>query len=92
MVKPFEDAVVAAAVGKVVGPVKTDFGWHLILVTETRNKAAPPLAEVRDQIAQEVQKAAIDAFITSVTDKATITHTDEGIDPALIKDLTLLDK
>ncbi|MEI6797947.1 MAG: peptidylprolyl isomerase [Pseudomonadota bacterium] len=92
MVKPFEDAVVAAPVGKVVGPVKTDFGWHLILVSETRAKAAPPLADVQDQIAKEVQKAAIDAFITATTDKATITRTLEGIDPALIKDVTLLDK
>ena len=92
MVKPFEDAVVAAPVGKVVGPIKTDFGWHLILVTETRPKAAPPLAEVQDQIAQEVQKAAIEAFIKTSTDKATITRSIEGIDPALIKDVTLLDK
>jgi len=92
MVKPFEDAVVAATVGKVVGPIKTDFGWHLILVSETRAKAAPPLADVQDQIAKEVQKAAIDAFITATTDKATITRTLEGIDPALIKDVTLLDK
>lgn len=93
MVKPFEDAVVGAPVGKVVGPIKTDFGWHLILVTETRNKAAPALADVHDQIAQDVQKAAIADFIKSVTDKATITRADTtGIDPAVIKDLTLLDK
>ena len=93
MVKPFEDAVVAAPVGKVVGPIKTDFGWHLILVTETRNKAAPALADVHDQIAQEVQKAAIADFIKGVTDKAKITRADTtGIDPAIIKDLTLLDK
>ena len=93
MVKPFEDAVVAAPVGKVVGPIKTDFGWHLILVTETRNKAAPALADVHDQIAADVQKAAITDFIKSVTDKATITRADTaGIDPALIKDTTLLDK
>ncbi len=92
MVKPFEDAVLAAPIGKVVGPIKTDFGWHLILVSETRNKAAPALADVHDQIAQEVQKSAIATFIKSVTDKATVTRTDTGIDPALIKDTTLLDK
>lgn len=92
MVKPFEDAVVAASVGKVVGPVQTDFGWHLILVAETRTKAAPPLADVQDQIAAEVQKAAVEAFIKTTTDKATITRSLEGIDPALIKDVTLLDK
>ena len=92
MVKPFEDAVVAAPVGKVVGPSKTDCGWHLSLVSETRTKAAPPLADVQDQIAQEVQKAAIEGFIKTTTDKATITRSLEGIDPALIKDVTLLDK
>ena len=92
MVKPFEDAVVAATVGKVVGPVQTDFGWHLILVAETRTKAAPPLADVQDEIAAEVQKAAVEAFIKATTDKATITRTQEGIDPAVIKDVTLLDK
>ena len=92
MVKPFEDAVVGAPVGKVVGPIKTDFGWHLILVSETRNKAAPALADVQDQIAQEVQKAAVAAFIKAATDKATVTRSDAGIDPAVIKDVTLLDK
>ena len=92
MVKPFEDAVVAAKVGEVAGPIKSDFGWHLILVSETRNAAAPALADVHDVLGQELQKDAIAAFIKSVTDKAQITRSDEGIDPAVIKDLTLLDK
>lgn len=92
MVKPFEDAVIAAKVGEVAGPVKTDFGWHLILVSETRNSAAPALADVHDEIGAELQKAAIAAFIKSVTDSAQITRTDTAIDPAVIKDLTLLDK
>jgi len=82
MVKPFEDAVVAAK----------DFGWHLILVTETRNAAPPALADVHDELAAGVQKEAIAAFIKSVTDKADIKREETTIDPALIKDLTLLDK
>ncbi len=32
MVQEFEDAAFAASVGETVGPVKTDFGWHLIQV------------------------------------------------------------
>ena len=33
MVKPFEDAVVGAAVGAVTQPVQTQFGYHLIMRT-----------------------------------------------------------
>jgi peptidyl-prolyl cis-trans isomerase D len=32
MVQEFEDAAFAAAVGEIAGPVKTDYGWHLIQV------------------------------------------------------------
>lgn len=36
MVKPFEDACFAGDENKVVGPVKTQFGHHLIMVTGKR--------------------------------------------------------
>ncbi len=36
MVKPFEDAAFELEVGKVSNPVKTQFGWHLILVTDKK--------------------------------------------------------
>ncbi len=38
MVKPFEDAAFRAPVGKVVGPVETRFGYHLIQVLEKSDK------------------------------------------------------
>jgi peptidyl-prolyl cis-trans isomerase C len=36
MVKEFEEAAFGAQMNKVVGPVRTQFGYHLILVTESR--------------------------------------------------------
>ena len=37
MVKPFEEACFKANAGDVVGPVKTQFGWHIIKVTDVKN-------------------------------------------------------
>ena len=34
MVKEFDDVVFTGEVGKVLGPVKTQFGYHLIEITE----------------------------------------------------------
>ncbi len=34
MVKPFEDAAFDGEIGKVSEPVKTQFGWHLIMVED----------------------------------------------------------
>lgn len=41
-VAPFEEAALAAEPGEVVGPVQTEFGWHVIEVL-----APPPLEDVR---------------------------------------------
>jgi peptidyl-prolyl cis-trans isomerase C len=91
MVKPFEDAVVAAKVGEVTGPVQTDFGFHLILVKETRVAEKPTLDQLRDELAAEVENAAINAKIEELTKGATVTREGEGLDPALLKNSALID-
>jgi peptidyl-prolyl cis-trans isomerase C len=86
MVKPFEDAVLAMKAGEVAGPVQTDFGFHLIKLMETREAAKPTLDDVRDELAAEVEQAAIAAHVKGLTDAATITRPGEAIDPAKIRD------
>ncbi len=41
MVRPFEVAAFTAEEGEVVGPVKTEFGWHLIYVYEIKEDVDP---------------------------------------------------
>jgi peptidyl-prolyl cis-trans isomerase C len=91
MVKPFEDAVIAAKVGEVTAPIKTDFGYHLILVTETRTAANPPLDQIRDELATEIENAAIEAKLADLQKTATITREGEGLDPAILKNSALID-
>ena len=92
MVKPFEDAVIAAKVGEVTAPVKSDFGWHLIKVAETRIAAAPPLDDLRDELAAAIEQKAIEAHLKSLTDAATITRPGDGFDPKSLRDETIVDK
>ena len=47
MVKAFEDAAFSAPVGKVVGPVETNFGLHIIRVDEKIPAKVIPLSEVQ---------------------------------------------
>src|SRR6476659_1553071 len=60
MVKPFEDAVFAAKAGDIVGPVQTDFGYHVIKVTGITPSHVQSFDEVKGRIEADVrrQKAA----------------------------------
>ncbi len=92
MVKPFEDGVKALKVGAVSAPVKSDFGWHIIKLEETRSAANPTLDDVREELAGEIESAAVAKHLEELNAKTEITRPGEGIDPAVLKDMTILDK
>ncbi|MCK8463246.1 peptidylprolyl isomerase [Aliiroseovarius sp. S1339] len=93
MVKPFEDAVMAMEDGKISAPVETQFGWHVIKRNESRTKGAPALDEVREELAVQIETDAVEAALKALLDAATIDRIAlEGIDPAALRDMTLLDE
>ena len=67
MVKEFEDAAFAANIGEVVGPVKTQFGYHLIKVEKKNEAKEAGFAEVKDPIRAELLKRKQDqAYLAKV--------------------------
>jgi len=56
MVKPFEDAVFSMKQGEIAGPIKTDFGWHIIKLTGIRPGKQQSFDEVKGQIEQDLKR------------------------------------
>ncbi|MGH8057924.1 MAG: peptidylprolyl isomerase [Candidatus Entotheonellia bacterium] len=56
MVKPFEDAAFALQPGEVSGPVRTDFGYHLIKLEEVQEAGYAPLTSVREQLHERLTR------------------------------------
>jgi parvulin-like peptidyl-prolyl isomerase len=67
MVKPFEDAAFSAEVGEVVGPVRTAFGWHLLVVTDRRGPGTRAFEEVRDELERELVRQRRAEALTATT-------------------------
>ena len=56
MVKEFEDAAFTGEIGKVIGPVKTQFGYHLIKVEEKKDAAESSFDDVKEQIKSQLKQ------------------------------------
>jgi len=50
MAPEFEQAAFAAQIGKLVGPVKTDFGYHVLIVDEKKEAIEATLESKKDEV------------------------------------------
>ena len=67
MVPEFEDAAFNAEIGKVTNPVKTQFGYHLILVEDKTDAKEKKFEDVKDQVTQQlIQQAQQNKYIDMV--------------------------
>lgn len=92
MVPEFEQAITALEVGEVSEPFETQFGWHVTTLLETRVQPRPTVDDLRPQITQELQEAAITARLEELAAEQTVTKPESGeFDPNLIDAIDLLD-
>lgn len=52
-VEPFAEAAFAMKKGQISDPVETEYGWHLIQVTDRQQGAEPKFDEIKDLIRQQ---------------------------------------
>ncbi|GAB2841509.1 SurA N-terminal domain-containing protein [Pseudoduganella ginsengisoli] len=76
--KSLGDAAFAAKQGDIIGPIETEFGFHIVTITSLKPESVKPLAEVKEEIAAELknQKAGkkysemAEAFTNTVYEQA----------------------
>jgi peptidyl-prolyl cis-trans isomerase C len=72
-VKPFSDAMVALAKGAYTEvPVKTQFGYHVIKLEDTRAAKVPTLEEVKPQISESLQQKKLQEYQQELRAKAKV--------------------
>jgi peptidyl-prolyl cis-trans isomerase C len=72
-VKPFADAVTTQQKGKIsAAPVKTDFGFHVIRVDDSRPLKVPDFNELKEQFRQRAQQQQIQKMVMDLRSKAKV--------------------
>ena len=76
MVPEFANAAFSQKIGDISQPVRSQFGWHVIKVTETKPAGTVPFPEVKDQITAYLksnsQREAVQAVLKKLKESAKI--------------------
>lgn len=90
MVPPFEEAVMALEVGEVSEPVETQFGWHVIILNDSRTEELPAIENIRGELEEQVRQGRVDDLLTQLTTDGDVTRSEVDIDPSLLRNVELL--
>ena len=72
-VPEFSKAMVDLTVGQTTkAPVKSQFGWHIIRLTDKRKRELPPLAEVQEAIGKQLRENILSRAQNDLLNKAKI--------------------
>jgi peptidyl-prolyl cis-trans isomerase C len=90
MVPEFETAVFELEAGEVSMPVQTQFGWHVIVLNDSRAQEPPALDEVRAELIDGLRSARVEARIEELVAEAAVDRPALDIDPSVITNGGLL--
>jgi peptidyl-prolyl cis-trans isomerase C len=73
MPPPFAAAVRVMTVGSyTAAPVKTEYGFHVILLEETRKQEAPALEQLRGELVNAVERKRVEEYLKTLREAATV--------------------
>lgn len=72
VVEDFGNAVARLKKGELSEPVKSEFGWHIILLEDVRKQAPPPFASVKEQLELVLRNRTMQKYVDGLYKDAKI--------------------